>query len=613
VVDSSGRPIAHATLSVQSWRGSKSLEQEMTTDSDGRFLWKDAPGDEVRVEVYASGYIRRRDVPVVPGAQNQIVLASPTTVKGTVVDAETGQPIPRFSLVHGTVWNAGKSLIWQRNMRADEEAMKAPGTFQWTFNEQVHRLTVRVVAEGYLPADSGLFAQDGSPHEFTFRLTKADPIRGTVLNADGSPARDGFVYLIPAGEGLELDPGNVSEGERARMIHANIATIGQFSLPPQKESFLLAALTDAGFAIVHRRDLPPNNALHLQPWARVSGTVKIGTKVAASLELQMQRESAGAGTREDEAGIFRLINFTTDSEGRFSLPRVMPGHYDIIRVVPNGVRRLTFVNMAGLDVAAGRSYDLKIGGDGRPVTGRLVLPPNVPWMERKAVIEPRLAPGKPRQYGVQIMVDGRFRADDIGPGDYNLRISIHQPPPDDSCGWGRLVGEFSRAFTVLPIPGGVSDDPLDLGDLQPAPVSVHPLQVGDTAPPFTLKTLDGKDLTLADLKGKFVLLDFWATWCAPCVAEIPNLKAVHDAFAADPRFAMVSLSLDDQPADARFFVDSQKLTWLQGFVGPDSSVASAYDATAIPATFLISPDGKILAKDLRGERVKTTIAELLKR
>jgi hypothetical protein len=81
----------------------ESLEQEVTTDSDGRFLWKDAPGDEVRVQVYAKGYVRRSDVPVVPGARNQIVLASPTTVKGTVVDAETGQPIPRFSLVHGTV------------------------------------------------------------------------------------------------------------------------------------------------------------------------------------------------------------------------------------------------------------------------------------------------------------------------------------------------------------------------------------------------------------------------------------------------------------------------------------------------------------------------------
>jgi len=341
--------------------------------------------------------------------------------------------------------------------------------------------------------------------------------------------------------------------------------------------------------------------------------VRIGTKPTANLELRAQPEDVDVRTSEDDPRIFRQINFRTDGDGRFSLPRVMPGHYDIIRVVPNGVRRITFVNMAGLDVAAGRSYDLKIGGDGRPVTGRLVLPANVPWMERKATIEPRFAQGKPRRYGVQILVDGRFRADDIGPGDYNLRVSIHQPPPDESCGWGRLVGEFSRAFTVPPIPGGVSDDPLDVGDLQPAPTSVRPLRIGDTAPDFSARTLEGKDLRLADFKGKFVLLDFWATWCAPCVAEIPNLTTVHDTFAADPRFAMLSLSLDESPTVLKSRLTSHKLPWPQAFIGPDSPIAAAYDATAIPATFLIGPDGKILAKDLRGEKVKATVAEALKR
>jgi RNA polymerase sigma factor (sigma-70 family) len=613
VVDRAGRPIARATLTVRSWRGSGSLEQEATTDSNGRFLLQDAPGDEVRVGVYAKGYVQQSDVPVVPGAENQIVLASPTTVKGTVVDAETGQPIPHFSLVEGTVWNAGRPLIWQRSGSLDEEAKKERGSFEYTFFHAVHRYIVRVCADGYFPADSPLFEPDGSVREFTFRLSKADSIRGTVVNPDGSPAREGFVYLVPAAEGLELDPGNVSQRDRERMTHASLSPGGRFSLPPQKESFLLLALTETGFAVVHQRDLPRNNALRLQPWARVSGTVRIGTKPARDLRLRLQPEDPDSPGGDDEPTIFRLTNFTTDGEGRFSLPRVMPGHYDVIRIVPNGVNRITFVNMAGLDVVAGQSYDLTIGGIGRPVAGRLVLPANVPWMVRNAAIEPKTATGKRVQLGVQIAPDGRFRADNIGPGAYKLRISIHEPPPDDACGWGRLIGEFSREFTVATVPGGVSDEPLELGDLEPAPVSVHPLQLGDTAPDFAVKTLDGKDLRLADFKGKFVLLDFWATWCAPCVAEIPNLKTVHDSFATDPRFAMVSLSLDESPADLKTLVRSQRIPWSQALIGPDSPIAAAYAATAIPATFLIGPDGRILAKDLRGGKVKTTVAEALKR
>jgi RNA polymerase sigma factor (sigma-70 family) len=613
VVDGAGRAVARATLSVQSWRGSESLEQEMTTDSDGRFLWNDAPADEVRVRTYAKGYVQSRDIPVVPGTQNQIVMASPTTVKGTVVDAETGRPISDFSLVEGTVWKAGQSLIWQRNGAVDEQAKKTPGSFEFTLSHQVHQLRVRVQAQGYLPEDSGLVAQDGSLHEFSFRLTKADRIRGAVIGHDSSPAREGFVYLVPAGDDLELWNGDMPARQRQRKIHAQVSPQGLFTLPPQKEDWMLVALCDAGFAIVHRRDFSKENAIRLQPWVRVTGLVKIGTKPAAELELRLQPADADWPAAPGEPRIFRQIDFTTDADGRFQLPRVMPGHYDVIRIVPNGVRRITFVNMAALDLTAGQSYNLNIGGSGRPVTGQLVLPANVPWMVRTATIEPRTATGKSDQLGVQISVNGRFRADNIGPGEYKLRISIHEPPAGNACGWGRLVGEYSREFTVSRISGGVSDDPLDLGNMEPAPVSVHPLQLGDTAPDFAVKTLDGKALKLADFKGKFVLLDFWATWCAPCVAELPNLKMVHDTLATDPRFAMVSLSLDERPAHLKFFVSSQKIPWPQAFIGPDSRIAAAFDATAIPATFLIGPDGKILATNLRGEKVKTTVAEALKR
>ena len=99
----------------------------------------------------------------------------------------------------------------------------------------------------------------------------------------------------------------------------------------------------------------------------------------------------------------------------------------------------------------------------------------------------------------------------------------------------------------------------------------------------------------------------------PCIAEMPNLEAVHKAFGADSRFEMISLSLDEQPADARSFVESRKLNWNQGQIRPESPVAVDYGATAIPATFLIGPDGRILAKDLRGQEVKTAVGAALKR
>jgi peroxiredoxin len=138
------------------------------------------------------------------------------------------------------------------------------------------------------------------------------------------------------------------------------------------------------------------------------------------------------------------------------------------------------------------------------------------------------------------------------------------------------------------------------------------LQVGDPAPDFKLKTLAGQELTLADFRGKYLLMDFWATWCAPCVAEMPNLQQVHDAFAHDPRFALLGVSVDERPSNAAATVKAMKLSWLQAFAGPESSVATAYGATAIPATILIGPDGKVLATELRGEKTIRAVAAALK-
>jgi len=139
------------------------------------------------------------------------------------------------------------------------------------------------------------------------------------------------------------------------------------------------------------------------------------------------------------------------------------------------------------------------------------------------------------------------------------------------------------------------------------------LHAGDSTPDFICKTFDGKLLRLSDLRGKYVLLDFWATSCAPCVAQLPDLKATYDVFGKDKRFVLVSLSLDTTEAEPRKFVTAKGIRWTQSFLDDQlkSSVERAYGFSAVPQVLLVGPDGKLIAKDLRGPHIQEVVAAAL--
>ena len=140
------------------------------------------------------------------------------------------------------------------------------------------------------------------------------------------------------------------------------------------------------------------------------------------------------------------------------------------------------------------------------------------------------------------------------------------------------------------------------------------LLIGDTAPVLKLKTLEGKVLKFADLKGKTILLDFWATWCAPCVADLPHLLAIHKKHAGREDFVMISVSLDGDEKALRDFVKKWKMTWHQVFgeAGGAQTAAKRYGVDGVPALFLIGPNGKLIAAGPSGEAMKKKVEQVLK-
>ena len=137
------------------------------------------------------------------------------------------------------------------------------------------------------------------------------------------------------------------------------------------------------------------------------------------------------------------------------------------------------------------------------------------------------------------------------------------------------------------------------------------LKAGAVFPDFSELDLDGKPLSIASRKGKVVLVDFWATWCRPCRAELPNVIKTYQKHHSQG-FEIIGVSLDSDRDKLDLFLKQQDgMTWPQYFDGQGwgNKLAGKYGVEAIPFALLIGPDGKIIGKDLRGEDLEAAVAK----
>lgn len=466
-------------------------------------------------------------------------------------------------------------------------------------------------------------------------------ITGVVVSPSGQPVAGATLFLCPRSDFFSMEDGRPSRHESRRkeepIPEATSDAQGRFRLVATDDPFVVVALAEEGYGELSDDEVEKDTTVRLVNWCTLTGTAKIGT------ELAVGRKMVASVCFRYENRVGHRVSAKVDQLGRYEIRRVPPGNvYCSIQSEHDesiGWRLMSCLPSHysfAVCLQEGETANLDFGGFGRPVIGRLLMPDDFEWKPDDPH-DPSLANGsidfrsigpakKVRghvidRYGLQPSRLGEFRIDDVLPGSYVLHYFVmNRYGPLDRTK-GVLHSYFVSAVIDIPEANdGAASKPFDLGGIKLMPDEertpkrrLAALGQGAPAPLFDIESLTGSRLRLSDFKGKYVVLDFWATWCGPCKVELPGLRKLHEKFGSDDRFAIVSLSLDKDSEVLRKFVEKEKLNWSHGIVVDRSKidVPKAYGVEGIPAVFLIGPDGKIILSRPRYEQLKRELTNRL--
>jgi beta-lactamase regulating signal transducer with metallopeptidase domain/thiol-disulfide isomerase/thioredoxin/uncharacterized GH25 family protein len=638
IVDRSGVPVPGVLTTVDVWRGAYLINNRPNyvgddvdipcrTDKNGRLEWNWAPDDPVGFNLAKSGYAASEVTVTADGREQTRTINPLLHIAGTVLDAKTGRPIDKFDVIPIDYFNRDLLSVLRGDGWADGTGAVqhfAGGRFDAECSRGDVEHCVQIEAPGYKTfRDPHRYRIGDANPELTVRLEPCDRYRGRVVDSSGHPVSDARILIRTWSEGgLSMDLLSVTEQRADLYFKIRVDNNGVFEIPAPIETYVLQVVSPNGYAEIERAPTERPGEIRIKPWARVTGRlVQSGEPIAnASITIDPIRIRAVGLPR-----VFTTRNGTTKADGSFVFERVPP--------IPSRISAQLHFSVASplkssqsvpLQLKPGETVDVTLGGDGTEITGQFVAenqPDNFDYhfglnylvARRPGIDPPKSLAGKEfdwhkgwsdawrgspegqtylntlEHWFVKAEPDGHFHISGVLPGHYDLGVALYGATE------GCLVHPLSSGVVHIFVKPGQKQ--LDLRKLYIP--SLTPPKVGEPASTFVFKTLDAEKTSSVLFRGNYVLIDFWATWCGPCVAKLDEVERLRKQFAGERPLVVIGANLDSDRDRASKFLKEKPLLWQHALLGDwaDTDVPLRYAVSSVPAYVLIDPDGRLLAQE----------------